>query len=315
MNSPTTLDAEAISHVLSPADAVDAITETLLAGFDPADDIPRSTADTRNGHFLLMPTEAGEVAGIKVVTVAPNNPAHGLPRIQASYLLFDAETLSLQATLDGTALTTLRTPAVSAAAIRPYLRRQPDQLNLVVFGAGPQAVSHVDTLAAITTSPFTTVTFIVRTPDSASDDVRARGQVLQINTETANAAVHDADIIVCATSAREPLFSGELVKPSAIVIAVGSHEPEARELDSALMARSMIIVEDRDTALREAGDVIIAQSEGALDPIDLVAMRDVVAGNAAPAHDRPVVFKSVGMSWEDLAVAHAAFTRQQVVDQ
>lgn len=94
MTTISYLDADAVIGAVPPAEAVEAIASALEAGFDPATDTPRSAAHTSRGHFLLMPSEAGAHAGVKVATVAPRNPAAGLPRIQASYLLFDAETLT-----------------------------------------------------------------------------------------------------------------------------------------------------------------------------------------------------------------------------
>jgi ornithine cyclodeaminase len=90
-----------------------------------------------------------------------------------------------------------------------------------------------------------------------------------------------------------------------VVIAVGSHEPDARELDAPLLARATVVVEDIATALREAGDVVLAIAEGTLTPHDLVPMRHVLTGAITLPADRPLVFKSVGMSWQDLAVAAA----------
>ncbi|MGO3236402.1 MAG: ornithine cyclodeaminase family protein [Canibacter sp.] len=311
MNLPTYLDASAIAAALSPSDAVAAITETLRSGYDPVNDIPRSTVPTSRGHFLLMPTEAGHMAGVKVATVAPANPATNLPRIQGTYLLFDSATLSLQAILDGTVLTTVRTPAVSVAAVQHRIRRSTASLKVAVVGAGPQAVAHVDTLAAIVLAPFTTVNFLVRNPSRVSSDVHERGSVHHLGSISASDAIADADIIVCATSAHEPLFAGDLVKSSATVIAVGSHEPDKRELGSSLIARSSIIVEDRQTALREAGDIVIPHMEDAITETDLIPMKNVVTGEIKLSDDRPAVFKSVGMSWEDLAVAQAAFHRSR----
>ena len=89
------------------------------------------------------------------------------------------------------------------------------------------------------------------------------------------------------------------------MIAVGSHEPDARELEAALLGRATVVVEDVATALREAGDVVLAIAEGALDASDVVPVRDVVTGAVTLPADRPVVFKSVGMSWQDLVVAEA----------
>ena len=100
-------------EALGPLGAVRAIGDPLRAGLDPSIDPPRAAVGLAHGQFLLMPSQTAAAAGIKVVTVAPENPCRGLPRIQAAYLLFDAETLALRAVLDGTALTALRTPAVS----------------------------------------------------------------------------------------------------------------------------------------------------------------------------------------------------------
>jgi ornithine cyclodeaminase len=128
---------------------------------------------------------------------------------------------------------------------------------------------------------------------------------LALGSPEADAELAAADVITCATSARAPLFDGGLVRDGAVVIAVGSHEPDARELDAALLARSTVVVEDVATALREAGDVVLAIADGALRADDLFALREVVTGASRPRPDRPLVFKSVGMGWEDLVVAQA----------
>jgi ornithine cyclodeaminase len=121
--------------------------------------------------------------------------------------------------------------------------------------------------------------------------------------------LRSADVVVCATSARSPVFDSALLREDAVVIAVGSHEPDARELDAPLLGRATVVVEDVATALREAGDVVLAIAEGTLTPVDLVPMRDVVSGAVAVPADRPLVFKSVGMSWQDLVVATAVVAR------
>jgi ornithine cyclodeaminase/alanine dehydrogenase-like protein (mu-crystallin family) len=303
------LDAAAITEALPPADAVNAIADVLTAGFDPASDTARTAAATSRGHFLLMPSEVGDFAGVKVATVAPGNPAVGLPRIQAGYLLFDAATLTLRAILDGTALTTLRTPAVSVAAIRPVLGRIHEPLRVVLFGAGPQAVAQLDTLAAVLEEPPTTATFVVRRPEKAAMPARERGKVACAGSDAADAALAAAHVVICATSARTPLFAADALAPEAIVVAIGSHEPDARELDGAFLASASVIVEDVDTALREAGDIVLARSEGAIDSSALIPMAEVVRGTASLPSNRPVVFKSVGMSWQDLTIANAVFSR------
>ena len=287
------LDADDVA-ALGPAAAVRAITDALRGGLDPASDPARVPVDLTSGQFLLMPSQTSAAAGVKVVTVAPDNPAHGLPRIQAAYLLFDHDTLALRAVLDGTALTTLRTPAVSVAAVLPRL---PDrQLRVVVIGAGPQATGHAATLSAV--RPVET-SYVVRDPSRTTLDA------LRLGSAEADTALGSADVVVCATSARTPVFDSSLLRDDVVAIAVGSHEVDAREVDAALFRRATVVVEDVATALREAGDVVLAIDDGALDAGDLVEMRAVVTGSAGLPDDRPVVFKSVGMAWQDLVVAEA----------
>lgn len=288
------LDADAVT-ALGPAAAVQAVVDALRGGLDPAADPARSAVGLSHGHFLLMPSESPAATGVKVATVAPGNPERGLPRIQAAYLLFDRETLTLHAVLDGSALTTLRTPAVSVAAVLGRLPERP--LRVAVIGAGPQATAHVATLAAV--RELDGVTYLVRDP------VRTPLDAVSLGTPAAEEALRGADVIVCATSARSPVLDSALVADDAVVVAVGSHEPDARELDGALLGRATVVVEDVAAALREAGDVVLAIAEGAVSADDLVPMREVVTGARVVPAGRPLVFKSVGMSWQDLVVATA----------
>lgn len=291
------VDAATVA-ALGPLAAVQAICDALRAGLDPSADPPRSAVGLASGQFLLMPSRTAAAAGVKVVTVAPDNPNRGLPRIQAAYLLFDAETLTLRAVLDGTALTTLRTPAVSVAAVLPALPDRP--LHVVVVGAGPQAVGHARTFAAV--RPLAGVTYLVRDP------ARSPLEAVALGSAVAGVALRAADVVVCATSARAPLFDSTLLRQDVVVIAVGSHEPDARELDAALLGRATVVVEDVAAALREAGDVVLAIADGALGADELLPMSELVTGAAVPS-GRPLVFKSVGMSWQDLVVAEAVLQR------
>ena len=314
MSAPLVLDAAAIAAACPPADAVTAIRAALRGGLDPATDLPRQAVPLSAGQFLLMPSDGGgDLAhvGIKVATVAPANPARGLPRVQGSFLLLDAATLGVVAVLDGIALTTLRTPAVSVAAVldrllpKPESEPAPESLRVAVIGSGPQARGHVATLADVLSGrrELASVTQLARDPGRAAPIDGAR--IVRLGGPESDAALRAADVVVCATSAREPLFDNGLIADTAVVIAVGSHEPDARELPAALLARATIVVEDPGAALREAGDVVLAIAEGALRTEDLVPMRDAVTGVVRADPTRPLVFKSTGMSWEDLVVAEA----------
>ena len=288
------IDAAAVA-TFGPAAAVTAITDALRGGLDPAADFARVSFDLTNGQLLLMPSRTPAGVGVKLVTVAPDNPNRGMPRVQAAYVLFDHDTLALRALLDGTALTTLRTPAVSVAAI---LGRLPDRaLQVAVIGAGPQALGHVSTLAAF--RPLETATYLVRDP------ARTPLDAVVLGSRQADESLRRADVVICATSARSPLFDSALLGDDAVVVAVGSHERDARELDAALLGRAGVVVEDVATALSEAGDVVLAVADGTLGAGDLLSLRDVITGAVEVSGDRPFVFKSVGMSWEDLVVATA----------
>jgi ornithine cyclodeaminase/alanine dehydrogenase-like protein (mu-crystallin family) len=303
------LDADAIAAALSPREAVDALEAALRGGLDPEADPPRGVVGADAGEVLVMPSSAPGAVGVKLVTVAPDNPARGRPRIQGVYVLFDAETLAPAALLDGIGLTNLRTAAVSALAVRHLAA--PDARRLLVFGTGAQAWAHVGALRAVRPA-------IERVDVAARDAGRLEAFVARCAREhgvdarvAVPDAVADADLVVCATTAREPLFDGARVRDGATVVAIGSHEPAAREVDERLAGRATVVVESRSSALREAGDVIAAVDAGALDPAALVPLAALVRGEARAADGAPRLFKSTGMAWEDLVVAAAVHARSR----
>ncbi len=304
--TPTTLpwiSADDVFARLGFGAAIRAVQRDLRAGLDPAGDFSRSILDLAHGQLLLMPTQSPEFVGVKVATVAPGNQALGRARIQGVYLLMDAATLSPIALIDGIALTTLRTPAISAAVADILAPSKVD--HLVVFGSGPQAWGHIQAMQAIRVVGRVTIV--------ARDMGRAAALALRVKADGVDARVgqaddvRDAQLIVCATTARTPLFDGSLVPDDSLSVAVGSHEADARELDSALIARAQVVVEDCAVALSEAGDLLIPLGEGVVDPESLVPMRDIITGSTPVDHGRPRVFKSSGMSWEDLVIAAEVF--------
>jgi ornithine cyclodeaminase len=315
--NPKFISAEEITQSFSFLAAVEAIETALLNGLDPSADLPRSILPIDKGEMLVMPASSSEGSGIKVLTIAPNNVHLGAPRIQGIYLLFDKENLSVSSILDGAALTTYRTPAVSIAAIRQALEKSEKDLSIVVFGSGPQAISHIQTLAEVAASRMniSSVTFVVRDikkanlqipePSKLGLSLDCQVQILSVDSEEVTELLKSAEIVIAATTSRTPLFDSTLLKDSVIVIAVGSHEPGVREIDSNLFARAQVIVETRASALREAGDVIMAINEGVLEQNQLMDMADVVCGRAKLNRAKPIFFKSSGMSWEDLVIARA----------
>jgi len=297
------LDEATLARLVPWPDAVGCLESALLDGLRPEAALPRSVHGLDHGQLLLMPAQSPSAAGVKLSTVAPGNPGRGLPRVQALFVLFEHHTLRPVALVDGTALTTLRTPAVSAVAVKHLAA--PDAGRLVVFGSGPQAWGHAHAITAV--RPVRSVAVVARDAGRAAslaDRLTAEGIPAGVGTAS---EVEDADVVACATTARTPLFDGRLLPEHACVVAVGSHEPEARELDETVFARAQrVVVETPGAALAEAGDVVAAVAAGAVAAEGLVALADAVRMEPAPGIS---VFKSVGMGWQDLVVAEVAHRR------
>ncbi|MDK8546312.1 ornithine cyclodeaminase family protein [Corynebacterium pseudodiphtheriticum] len=318
MTEQTPLAPEFISHdqvyaAFTPADAVATLRETLRNGFDPAGDQSRSAVPVENGEFLIMPSATSSAFGIKLLSVAPPGYHDNLPRIQGSYLLFDGTTLSPRALIDGIAVTNLRTPAVSISCIYDFLADNSREnangaadssapLKVAIFGTGPQGRSHAATVESTFPDRELSFTFISRTQPQDLDD---RYHWTQAGSEEAREATRAADLILCTTTASEPILTTDDVSDSAVIVAVGSHSPDARELATDLVASATVIVEDMGATLREGGDVIKPLNEGALRKSDLLSYADVVSGKVQVARDKPIVFNFTGMPWEDLALAEA----------
>jgi ornithine cyclodeaminase len=276
-----------------------------------ADALPEAPLRTRvqlpGGELLMMPATGGQGTGVKLVTVTPGNPARGLPFIHAVYVLFAAGTFEPVAVLDGEALTALRTAAVSGLATRHLAN--PDAARLVIFGAGVQAASHLEAMRAV--RPIERVRIVSRTRTRA-EDLAGRARAAGVDAEVAGPeSVTDADLVCTCTTSSEPVFDGDRLADGVHVNAVGSYQPTARELDDRTMARARVVVETRDAALAEAGDVLLPLASGAIGPEHVVAdLAEVVRG--VPVRRSPddvTVFKSVGVAFEDLVVARAAMDR------
>jgi ornithine cyclodeaminase/alanine dehydrogenase-like protein (mu-crystallin family) len=297
------LDAAALREALPWPVAIAALEEAFRTE-DPAAVPQRSHLDVPGGELLLMPAHGAAGLGVKLVTLAPGNPGRGLPFIHGVYVLFDRDGLVPEAVLDGTALTAIRTAAVSALATDRLARA--DASRLVVFGAGAQARVHALAMRAV--RPIEHVAVVGRTPERAAalvEELRAEG----LDAEVAGPeAVADADVVCTCTPSATPLFDGAMLADGAHVNAIGAYRADLRELDDATLARAArVVVETRAAALKEAGDIVQAVAAGAIAAAELVELRAVLDGTRGRGADGDVtVFKSVGLALEDLAVARAA---------
>ena len=294
------LDAHTMTGALSWREVIDALADAVRFPALVARPVARVGVPVAAGELLLMPSETANAVGVKVVGVAPGNPTRSLPRIQGVFILMNARTLTPVALMDGAALTNIRTPALSALAVRALAPHHAKRL--VVFGSGPQARAHIGAVCAV--RPIESVRIVARNPRGVAALLsELDGTEFEAHSGTPD-DVSAADIVICATTARTPVFDGSLLAEQVCVVAVGSHEPDARELDETVFRRaSLVVVEDCESAQREAGDVIQAITSGAISADSLVELGSVLA--TSQSADGISVFKSVGMAWQDLAVAEA----------
>ncbi|HYM81260.1 MAG TPA: ornithine cyclodeaminase family protein, partial [Candidatus Limnocylindria bacterium] len=218
---------------------------------------------------------------------------------------FEVEHGRLVAVVDASAITAIRTAAVSAVATRALAR--PDAGDLAILGSGVQAASHLEAMRAV--RPLGRVRVWSRTPENArafaEREARRHGLAVE-PMPSARDALEGADLVCTTTAAREPIVLGEWLVPGAHVNAVGACFAGARELDSAAVARARLFVDRRESALNEAGDFLIARQEGAIGDDHIAGelgevLLGRVAGRTSP--DQITLFESLGLAVEDLAVA------------
>jgi ornithine cyclodeaminase/alanine dehydrogenase-like protein (mu-crystallin family) len=266
------------------------------------------------GVMALMPAYiAGENAalGVKVINVFNGNPAKGKDSHQGAVLLFEAETGEPLAMMNASAITAIRTAAVSGVATR--LLANAEAGDVAIIGSGVQARSH---LAAMTC-----VRAIKRVRVVSRHFDHAQGFAAEIQTQyafpiepvkTVEAAVRNADLIVTATSSSEPIIERDWIATGAHLNVIGASQPHAREIDTATMVAASLFVDRRESTLNESGDYLQAAREGVIGPEHIRAEIGEVLIGAKPGRTRPdeiTLFKSLGLAVED--VATAAYLYQQ----
>jgi ornithine cyclodeaminase/alanine dehydrogenase-like protein (mu-crystallin family) len=303
------IDADAVHAALDWQVLIDALRAAFRAGGNTP--LRASYPVTLEGdRLLLMPAWDASSLGVKIVTVFPRNPARGLASVSALYLLMDAASGHPLALIDGEALTLRRTAAASALASL-YLSR-PDARTLLVVGPGR--------LAPHMAAAHCAVRPIERVLVWGRDRARAEAMAAALHWDGCpaepcaelGAGLAVADIVTCATTAREPVVRGALVRPGTHVDLVGAFTPEMRESDDALIAKSSVFVDTRAGALREAGDLVHAIDGGAIGREHVRAeLAELCTGRHAgrQAAGETTVFKSVGTALEDLCAARLVYER------
>ena len=243
--------------------------------------------------------------GLKAICIFPGNPAKGLDSHQGAVLLFSAETGELLAMMNASAITAIRTAAVSAVATDLLART--DASNLAIIGSGVQAHTHLTALShvrSITRCRIASWRF--EHAQKFVAEMRRDFSFALEPVETVEQALEDADLIVTATTAAEPIVRREWISPGAHLNLVGSSTPAAREVDSETMVAASLFVDRRESTINEAGDYLLAVRDGAIGPKHIRAEIGEVLKGDQPGRTSPeeiTVFKSLGLGIEDLFAA------------
>jgi ornithine cyclodeaminase len=267
-------------------------------------------------ELLVMPAVLQEpaVAGIKTLTLCPDNPkasepSLARPAIQGLMTLFDSSTGSPIALVDAASITAIRTAAASGAATQVLAKE--DASILCLLGTGVQAETHLKAMLAV--RPITQVRVWGRSGNKAESFAQRMQSAMMIPIEAKDNisnAVKGADIICALTGSQEPIVQGEWIKSGAHLNLVGSHSPNAREVDTCTIQHARLFVEVKSAALKEAGDILIPlqakeiRESHILGEIALVHL-DEVPGRVCD--EDITVYKSLGNAAQDLAAAYAVY--------
>jgi ornithine cyclodeaminase/alanine dehydrogenase len=267
------------------------------------------------GISLYMPAYLREMGALacKVVSVYKDNPTkHDLPTTIGKVLLQDPETGDVVCIMDGGYLTAMRTGAVSGVATR-YLARDADGQVAGIFGAGVQARMQLWAVAvarklgrAVVYDP------VPEAVQSFIDELSARLELEISPAASPDELLEQADIVCTATSSSAPLFDGAKVRPGTHINGIGSHTPAARELDTAIVARSKFVADSTAACLSEAGDLLIPIDEGAITADHVHAELGEIVLGRKPARENDeeiTLFKSVGLAIQDAATAKLVYDR------
>jgi len=300
------LGYDEVSRVLPMEECIEVMEEALAALARGEMEMPLRYVfrpPGADGLMALMPSYRGgerPAFALKAINVIPENPRlRGLDAHQGGVLLSDGQSGEPAAFLNASAITEIRTAAVSAVATRALSRD--DSSELAILGAGVQARSHLEAMRAV--REFERVRIYSPTAEHARTLAKEGGAEA---VESAEDAVRGADVIVTVTAAAEPVLSREWVADGAHINAVGACLPHMRELDTRTVADAAFFTDRRESAENEAGDFVLAQAEGAIGPEHIRAELGEVVAGMAPGRSSDgeiTIFESLGLAIEDLAAA------------
>ena len=308
------LSEEQVRERLSIDEVVASLEKMFGRDYGKTANIPlRTTMQAFGGSTcLVMPCSdsALPAAGLKVVTVRDGGTSNG-DRVQADCFLLEPESLKVCAMLSANYLTEVRTAAVSAIATRALART--DSRTLGVFGTGRQALAHLLLLSRDKKFERLLVCGSQRSRSESFAELLADHHGVQVEPVSAAVCAEESDVICTCTTSSVPLFDGKVIRQGTHLNLVGAFQPENREVDDALVARSRIVVDSYEGALSEAGDLLIPLGRGIITHDSIVAdLHEIVSRKVIGRKDpRDItLFKSVGFALEDLVVASLLYERE-----
>ncbi|MBI9036611.1 MAG: hypothetical protein JEY97_00640 [Bacteroidales bacterium] len=309
------LNRENVISVLDMKDCMDVVEKAFKELANGTAVLPLRTPITPpDGLSLYMPAYLKEMKALacKVVTVYKNNPKKfNMPVVIGKVLLQDPETGDVNCIMDGGYLTAVRTGAVSGVATK-YLARKDKNQVAGIFGTGVQAQMQ---LWAVAIARELSKAIVYDISDESADAF-IKEMSKKLNLEIVKAKNPDevlvADIICTATSSATPIFDGKKVKKGTHINGIGSHTPNARELDSEIIMRSRFIGDSKEACFSEAGDIILPVKEGVIDESHFYGeLGDVIIGKVeSRLNDEEItIFKSNGLAIQDVATAKLIYDK------
>ena len=307
------LSGQTVAGLLSVDEAIEAVERSfMLAARGETVMPPKLYLDLPRyeGDFRAMPAYIDGMAGIKWVSVHPGNPGRHLPTVQALIVLNDPATGRMLAIMDGTYITTLRTGAAGAVAVK-YLARK-DSRVIGIIGAGQQGKTQLSAISRVWPRLELAVVYDIK-KSASLDYVREMKEKVKFEIRTAGSIEEaaGADIVVAATPARMPIIKEGHIRPGTHINAIGADAPGKQELESGLVGRSRVIVDDIEQAVH-SGEVNVPLSEGAITRGHIAGtLGEVITGalEGRRSRDEITIFDSTGLAIHDIICARSVYLK------
>lgn len=313
------LTKENVTQLLTMPDALEYVEEAYKQLSLGNALVPQRIAitDPAPGLTLIMPGIIGgkmNTLATKIVSVYKQNPEkYNMPTVLAKVMVQDINTGDIVGIMDGSLITAMRTGAATGVSVK-YLARK-NSTTMGIYSAGVQARKQVSAVFWGLNEKLEKCKVYDLKKEVADGFKKDLEKELGIEIEIVNSGddlLTDTDIIVAATTSTTPLFSGDKVAEGTHISSIGAHAPEARELDSVIIKRASLLTAGlKEACLAEAGDYIIPINEGVIRENDIISVGEIINGNISgrTSDSEITVFKSVGISAQDVAVGKLVYDR------